>query len=200
VTRRAGVIILCGGAGRRSGGRDKPLIELDGEPLVAHLQRRLSRIGPLLISANRNVDRYGRFGQVVPDRLGGRQGPLAGIAACLPYVAADFAFVCPGDCPLVCSTLAHRLLDALAAAPPETGAACAHDGARRQPLHLAVRRNQAASLDAYLASGGRSVLGWLDRIGVVDVPCADLADAFRDLDEPADLDRLAGRLGADDSG
>jgi molybdopterin-guanine dinucleotide biosynthesis protein A len=199
VTEPASVIVLCGGAGRRAGGQDKPLIELSGEPLIAHLRRRLGGIGPLLISANRNADRYADYGRVVPDQLDGHQGPLAGIAACLPLVAGDFAFVCPGDCPLASAALAHRLLEALAAAQPNVGAAAAHDGERRQPLHLAVRKNQTASLESYLAAGGRSVHAWLDQVGTVDVPCGDLADAFQDLDDAADLDRLARRLGAGDS-
>lgn len=200
MTPPAGVIVLCGGAGRRAGGRDKPLIELDGKPLIAHLQRRLDRIGPLLVSANRNLDRYARYGQVVPDRLEGHQGPLAGIAACLPHAPGDAAFICPGDCPLVGATLARRLLDALAAAPLDTGAVCAHDGVRRQPLHLAVRKNQTASLEAYLAEGGRSVLGWLDEVRALEVPCADLASAFLDVDDEPDLDRLLHHLRTGDAG
>lgn len=199
MTQPASVVILCGGAGRRVGGQDKPLIELSGEPLIAHLRRRLDGIGPLLISANRNADLYASYGRVVPDRLDDHQGPLAGIAACLPLIAGEFAFVCPGDCPLVSAALAHRLLAALAAAPTDVGAVCAHDGTRRQPLHLAVRKDQRTSLEAYLAEGGRSVLGWLDQVGAVDVPCGDLADAFQDLDKAADLDRLARRLGAGNS-
>ena len=34
------ILLLAGGRGQRMGGRDKGLIEWQGEPLIAHLQRK----------------------------------------------------------------------------------------------------------------------------------------------------------------
>ena len=63
-------LILAGGKGLRMGGADKGLLTLDGG---AYAQLLAARMGPfvdlLLISANRNQDRYGAWAdQVLADR------------------------------------------------------------------------------------------------------------------------------------
>ena len=45
------------------GGVDKGLVLLDGKPLVAHVLARLApQVGPILINANQNAERYAAFG------------------------------------------------------------------------------------------------------------------------------------------
>ena len=65
-------IVLAGGQGRRMGGVDKGLVELDGRPLVAHVVERLApQVGTLLVNANQNAQRYAALGYaVVPDAVG----------------------------------------------------------------------------------------------------------------------------------
>lgn len=185
---KASAIVLCGGLGRRAGGTEKALLELGGEPLIARISRELAP-WPVLISANRELDRYARYGSTVRD--GAFQGPLAGLLAALERLETDEVFVCPGDCPGISRELAERLLRALEA---NGVAACAHDGTRRQPLHLALRREVQGHLVEYLESGARSVRGWLDALGPVSVDCADLPLAFDDVDELEDLTRWQTRL------
>jgi molybdenum cofactor guanylyltransferase len=49
-------IVLAGGLGRRMGGVDKGLVELDGRPMVAHVIERLSpQVGTIVINANQNA-------------------------------------------------------------------------------------------------------------------------------------------------
>ena len=76
-------IVLAGGLGRRMGGVDKGLVELDGKPMVAHAIARLApQVGAIVVNANRNVERYAALGHpVVPDDVGGFAGPLAGLHA-----------------------------------------------------------------------------------------------------------------------
>jgi molybdopterin-guanine dinucleotide biosynthesis protein A len=78
-------LILAGGQGARMNGQDKGLVVLRGEPMVAHVARRLApQVSRLVISANRHLDLYARYGAVVQDGeadLGAWQGPLLGIAA-----------------------------------------------------------------------------------------------------------------------
>ncbi|MDH3870924.1 MAG: NTP transferase domain-containing protein, partial [Gammaproteobacteria bacterium] len=64
-------VILAGGLGRRLGGSDKGLVEVEGWPLI---DRVIAAFGPqvqqLLINANRNIQEYERYGYpVVPDEL-----------------------------------------------------------------------------------------------------------------------------------
>jgi molybdopterin-guanine dinucleotide biosynthesis protein A len=56
-------LILAGGRGRRLGGIDKGLLDLNGEPLVQRVAQRLAgQVGRPLLSANRNLDRYRALG------------------------------------------------------------------------------------------------------------------------------------------
>ncbi len=56
-------VILAGGEGRRMGGADKGLQLLNGRPLVQLVLERLRpQVDVLLISANRNLERYAGFG------------------------------------------------------------------------------------------------------------------------------------------
>ena len=64
-------LVLAGGMGRRVGGRDKGLLNYGGSTLVDHVIDRLSpQVARLVISANRNLNRYASFGHpVVSDDL-----------------------------------------------------------------------------------------------------------------------------------
>lgn len=186
-------IILCGGAGRRSGGADKPLFEFGDEPLVAHVAASVEPlVSRILISANRNLRRYRRYGEVIADKAPGFTGPLSGVAACLAQTRTPFVIVCPGDAPRVTTRLWERLLDALSTS--QATVVCAQDGTRRQPLFLAlncrVPRNPRAELENYLDGGRRSVLGWLEQIGAQDVDCGDLSEQLEDVDDLEALQAL----------
>lgn len=178
-------IVLCGGQGCRMGGRDKPLLEYRGEPIVAHICSALQgSVSAVLISANRNRDKYRSYGAVVADELDDA-GPLSGIASCLKHCRTRYAFVCPGDAPNLDGSMVGRLAAALEQA--DTMAAVAHDGARAQNLHLLLHSNLQEDIAAYLDAGSRSVRGWLDAVAAVVMDCSDLAQSFADIDKPADL-------------
>ena len=164
-------IVLCGGGGRRFGGRDKPLELLGGRPLVAHVLDRLDgQAESILISANRNLSEYGRFGYpVVADQIADR-GPLAGIQAALAEAETDWLFICPGDAPFLPEDLIVQLSDGFKAGAE---IAIAHDGERVQHLFMLLQRSQAEGIGDYLEGGGRSVSGWLTEQSVVAVPIDD---------------------------
>ncbi len=177
-------IILCGGPGARIDGADKPLLRWRDATLIEHLAGRLSsQVEAIVISANRNAATYARYGQVVGDELRNYQGPLSGIAACLPHCAGEFAFVCPGDAPLLPVDLVERLQRGLG----QGAVAVAHDGHRRQNLHMLLRTSLINELTRYLQSGGRSVHGWLRGVDAADVDCSQYADAFRKFNAPEDF-------------
>lgn len=64
-------VILAGGQGSRMGGQDKGLLMMQSKPLYQHvLQRLRPQVDIVLISANRNIDRYQLSGyQVVTDSI-----------------------------------------------------------------------------------------------------------------------------------
>ena len=126
-------------------GKDKPLMQFAGKPIISRIIDNLSACdAPVLISANRNRNRYAAYAAVVADELSGYQGPLAGIHACLARITTPYAFVCPGDSPWISSQLVERL-DA-ARKEADAAAACAHDGNRRQCLHPRPRQRSLISL------------------------------------------------------
>ena len=56
-------VILAGGLSSRMGGGDKVLLDLHGQPLLAHVIARLApQVGPLAINANGDPARFARFG------------------------------------------------------------------------------------------------------------------------------------------
>ena len=156
-------LVLCGGAGRRAGGRDKGLLEYAGEPMVVSVARQLQPLcARILISANRHPEDYTRLGlgPVIRDRRPGFAGPLAGLEAVEDRLQGTRLLVLPCDVPLVDAAVVRRLLEGLQA-NPELDAVYARTADREHYLCAALQRRALASLPAYLDAGGRSVRGWL---------------------------------------
>ena len=112
-------VVFAGGQGRRMGGVDKGLVELDGRALVAHVIERLApQVGELVINANQNRDRYAAFGYpVVADVIPDFAGPLAGLHAAMAAATTPYVVTSPCDSPFLPADLVARLALALAATP-----------------------------------------------------------------------------------
>lgn len=184
-------IVLCGGAGRRLGGARKPLLELNGRPLLAEIIHRLkNQVGRILISTGpMEVAAYRGFGcEVVADAQPG-EGPLAGLAAALEVVHTPWVLICPGDAPF----LARNLVELLAADAQRAGLAVPNDGRRRQNLFLLLRRDRADSLARFFAEGGRAVHLWLDANDIAATDLSAIADSFLNPNRPEDWAALERR-------
>jgi molybdenum cofactor guanylyltransferase len=126
-------LVLAGGQGRRMGGIDKGLAPFHGRPLVAHVVERLRpQVERLLISANRNIEAYTAFGEVVTDRVADFAGPLAGLDAGLHACAAPLLVTVPCDAPFLPADLVARLAAARAAADADV--AIARTGTQVHPV------------------------------------------------------------------
>jgi molybdopterin-guanine dinucleotide biosynthesis protein A len=182
-------LILAGGLGRRMGGADKGLVELDGRPMVAHVMERLApQVAEILINANRNAQAYAGFGlAVVADRVEGFVGPLAGLDAGLHAAGADCEWVvtCPCDSPFLPLDLVARLL----AAADEAGAevAMARSQGQVQPVFLLAHRRTADSLSGYLEGGGRKIDRWVEQERHVIVDFDDCPEAFANINTVEEL-------------
>lgn len=186
-------IVLAGGRGRRMGGDDKGLIALAGRPLVEHAMGALAgQSRDIVISANRNLDEYARYGRpVVADTIGGFQGPLAGIAAALAEVDTPLALVVPCDGPRPPDDLARRLHAALLAGEAEV--ALAHDGRRLQPLYCLLRVELRGPLTADVERGHLKVQQWMRSRRHAIVDFADSIAAFDNINTPDELAAWDGR-------
>ncbi|WP_430795427.1 molybdenum cofactor guanylyltransferase MobA [Achromobacter spanius] len=170
---------------------DKGLVALRGEPMVAHVARRLApQVGRLIISANRHADRYAQYGEVVPDgepQLGAWQGPLVGIAAALAVAAVEeWLVVAPCDTPFLPADLAARLIAAARSAGAPMAYAVA--GGQRHSACMALRVSQRPALLDYLRAGDRKVGLWQARAGAVEAVFDDAPPhAFMNVNTPEEL-------------
>jgi len=179
-------LILAGGAGRRARGRDKGLIQWHGKPLVEHVIKRLdAQVGQLLISCNRNIPEYARFGvPVVTDLRTDFQGPLAGLEGAARLVETEFVVVVACDIPLLPPDLVPRLIAPLVQAGKDLPQlSYAHDGSRAQYLCAAMRRECLFTLGEFLEQGHRAVRDWYARHRSVMVDFSDQSDAFANFNE-----------------
>lgn len=189
-------VILAGGRGSRMGGEDKGLVLLNGEPMVSHVLARLRpQVGALLVSANRNAERYAAFGvPVVPDLLPDFQGPLAGVASALQQAQTEYVMTVPCDSPLIGSDLVARLARSLAGEGAEL--AVVHDGGREHPVFLLLACSLASSLTAFLSAGERKIDRWFARHRVARADFSDCPDAFVNVNDPDERRAVEARLRA----
>jgi len=196
-------VILCGGAGQRAGGADKPLLTLGGRPIVLHVLARVApQVAHVVISANRNIARYGAFGRVVADSEYAQCGPLAGVLAAARITPTPWLLVCPGDAPTLPTDLLQRLaasvtaasgansaLETLMTAPaPVADAALPLTADGRQPLPLLVRTRCALGLDVFLGAGKRRVGEWLTTLHAVTADFRGRETEFANLNHLESFD------------
>ncbi len=179
-------LILAGGQSRRMGGVDKAWLDLDGVPMVLRAAQRLApQVAGLLVSANRDLERYAAHDlPVVTDRIAGFAGPLAGWHAALRAAATPFVVSVPCDAPFFPLDLVARFMDATGARTDTV--AIAADAQRRHPVFALLPVALADDLEAFLAGDERKVERWLARHPLVEVRFDD-ADAFRNINTPEEL-------------
>lgn len=165
-------VVLAGGASRRMG-RDKALIELDGQRLVDRAVERMATVADhvLVASGGRSLGRHDEVADA-PDC----DGPLAGILAALRRTESDVLAIVPVDAP----DTDPRVVARLAALCHASGrAACVvHADGHVQALHAVIARSARPAVEARVAAGERSprgLLAWLD------ARCVDV-DGWGDLD------------------
>jgi len=196
-------LLLAGGRGMRMGGVDKGLQTLHGEPLAAHVLRRLApQTGALLISANRHPETYAALGapfgaKVVADTLDGFPGPLAGLLAGLRTAGTAYVLSAPCDSPWLPTELAIRLAHALDSSEADIATAAtsdAHGQLSPHPVFALLRTGLADDLSAFLDAGERKVRAWYARHKTVEVIFTDERAFYNinSLQELADLERGRG--------
>ena len=196
-------LLLAGGRGMRMGGADKGLQILHGEPLAAHVLRRLApQTGALLISANRHPETYAALGApygatVVADTLEGFPGPLAGLLAGLRAADTSYVLSAPCDSPWLPTELAIRLaheLDSTASDIAMATTSDAHGELSPHPVFALLRTGLANDLSGFLEAGERKVRAWYARHKTVEVVFTDERAFYNinSLQELADLERDRG--------
>ena len=202
--RDVAAIVLAGGRSSRMGGGDKPLLRLNGRPLIEHVLERIDgHVANVAISANGDPALYAAFGlPVVADRTADLEGPLAGILSGLEWagriIGVRTLVTLPGDTPFLPRDLIERLCAAADAAPGAIVLSASNG--RVHPVCGAWPLSAASALRAHMTEpGSRSVLRFVETLPHVSVGFAGPADGpdpFFNVNTPADLD-AAGRLAGD---
>lgn len=187
-------VVLAGGRARRMGGEDKGLIEFRGKPLVVYALEAIRVIADrVLISANRNRERYASFGYpIIADPTPTFEGPLAGLLSAMKAAETPYLLVVPCDSPMMTGTLLGRLVAALTA--EKAAIAVAHDGERLHPVFMLVQRQLADDLEQFLSGNERKLERWLARHCVAVAHYGDRPDVFVNVNTPAELSELEARL------
>jgi len=132
-------LILAGGQARRMGGADKAFLKLGGETLIERaIARARPQVDELIINANGDLKRFDALGcEVIPDRIGGFLGPLAGILSGFEWMQANrsdarwlASFAC--DCPFFPTDMVQRLI--AEAQSRDVQIAIAASGERHHPV------------------------------------------------------------------
>lgn len=184
-------VLLAGGRAEWMGGRDKGLLPLAGEPLIAHGVRRLRpQVAELLINANRHQAVYQTYGcRVIGDRQDQHfRGPLAGVLAALDAAETPYLLIAPCDSPLLPLDYAARMWAALERERATASVAYGED--RWQPVFALLSVTLRDDLAAWLATGEGGVGRWLRRHRPARVEFADWPALFRNINTPEDLARL----------
>jgi molybdopterin-guanine dinucleotide biosynthesis protein A len=198
---RAGVIV-AGGRSTRMGDREKAVVELAGQPLVARIADRLAAVTDELV-VNCRADQR----DVIASALGDRsrtfavdeepdRGPVAGIATGLRAAEASCAAVVACDLPFLDPELLAYLFERAAG----RDAAVPKPSEWFEPLHAVYRPEpMVAACEEALTEGDVRIIEPLFSLDYDVVERAALLehgslDSFESVDTPADLRTAARRL------
>ena len=205
-------VVLAGGEGRRMGpGPLKPMRQLDGRPMVAHVVERLRpQVMDLVIVANDPLPGLQALGvPVIPDppdiqqavqREGRRLGPLAGILAGMEWALkhhphAGWILTAPTDTPFLPMDLTVRLCGHLHVPEPDV-LMVRHRRRREHTLGVWSVKLAADLRRAVLDEGLRRVETFAERYRLAELVWPGSGAAFLNVNTPVELSEAAARLAA----
>jgi molybdenum cofactor guanylyltransferase len=156
---RVSGIILAGGQSRRMG-RDKALIDFQGQPIIVRVMAALCALTDDLVVVSNRSDVYGPLGapwgaRVVAD-YDPPCGPLGGIAAGLQAMDSELAIVAACDMPFLNVALLRWLIDQA----DGYDVVVPQSGAEYEPLHAVYRRTCYTPIVKRLKQGDRRVISF----------------------------------------
>lgn len=169
------------------GSVDKGLQQLRGRSMIEWVIERLRpQVSTIVVNANQNHEAYASFGYpVIPDRVGGFAGPLAGLHAGLAVAATPLLVTVPCDSPFLPLDLVARL--AAERERADADLAVAKTFAQPHPVFSLVRTAVLPHLSAFLDAGGRKIDAWYASLRVIEVQFDDEADAFSNINTRDEL-------------
>jgi len=183
------VAILAGGSSRRMG-RDKSLLPLAGQPLLARVIERCAQLQVEMFLVSNQPTVHQQFGlPMVGDVLPGA-GALGGLYTALLHSPAPDVLCVACDMPY----LNPSLLNALAQQRSGVDGVVPVIAGQPEPLHAVYNRACLPAIRAQIAAGDLRITGFYDqvRLRYVDESWVRRLDpelrSFVNLNTPADLD------------
>lgn len=180
-------VVLAGGKSRRMG-RDKALLELDGQPLIEWVIQRIGRVCSEVLVVAGDAERYAGLGApVVTDRFPG-VGVLGGLHAGLHAASHELILAVGCDMPFLNSTLLRSFVDWVGG----YDVAVLRRGEWVDPLHAAYRRTCLPAMEAEIRAGRRRIISFFPQVRVRYVTEAEVAAidpelwSLRNVNTPAD--------------
>lgn len=166
---------------------DKGLLDLGGQPMLAHVVARLTpQVGRLVINANGDPSRFTAFAlPVVADSIPGFVGPLAGVLAGMRWSLANapvarFIATVSTDAPFLPVDLVARLAEPILSRGSVI--ALAASAGELHPVIGLWSVSLADDLEAALHDGVRKVLRWTDTHATSKVEFPSLTVRGRSVD------------------
>ncbi len=181
-------IILAGGRGSRMQHADKGLIEANGKRLIEYVIDSIQDdVDDIVISANRNHENYRRYSsKVIADEPEfAFQGPLAGIASCLPHCRHEKVLVASCDIPILPNNLTCDLLLAL----HDVDVSISQVNGRLQPVFM-LRQHCLAGILHALRNRDLGLMQWIRTQSHSIVPFVDSPPVFLNINTANALQQL----------
>lgn len=185
-----GAVILAGGLNIRMDGRNKALLELGGQTIVARLVERLREIFSQIVLVTREPAPYAQLPVKVVSDIYAARSSLTGIHAGICNLDAEYAFVVPCDTPFLQPALVDLLLDALA---PGVDVVIPFFEGHFQPLCAIYSKRSLAAIESQLERDAFKIIDIFDQLEVRTVPLEKLKIAdphmlsFFNVNTPADF-------------
>ncbi len=182
-------VILSGGQATRMNHQDKGLIFFKNRPLISYVSSAIQKeVCCILVSANRNLNTYQEFGEVITDNLPGFQGPLAGVFSALGKVKTKYLLIVPCDAPFINSCLITRLLKHMQQSNADI--CVATDGQIIHPTFALINTDLKDNLSDFLAKNNRKMGLWFRNNHTHEVNFSDCTNMFVNLNSPEDFDAI----------
>lgn len=189
-------IILSGGRGSRMQGQDKGWVIHQGEALIAQVIKNLRALNPaipIVISANRNINKYRSLGvEVIEDVHKNFQGPLEGIVSVMQNSVNQPQkgwLTWPVDSPSCPDLYLHKMQ---LQNKQQVCVAYQSQSQQYHYAHLTLAVEKLNEVEAYLKTGKRSIHGFIktftpnsNLVNIVQFDDAPLI--WKNLNKPDDI-------------
>ena len=164
--RNATAIVMAGGDSARMG-RDKALLEIEGEPMISRIVSRLEPSFERVVISAAGAGDLGFLGkEVIPDEAPGA-GPLMALVSALEKSKTELNFIMPCDLP---DPPQHLLARLLREASNAEVAVPVNARGELEPLFAVYKKSVLPSAREALAQGKRRVISFYPQHKVKQVP------------------------------